>query len=591
MNLKVKTKIMIIFAVMLPALIISLGIWVHSWIFQYTLELVIETKLKTDISIASEISAQKKRNSEISDQILLNPLIKSTFAISEYPTALEHYFTYQEMQATLASIIDSDNSIGALLYKSNGIIYRSNDNFSNITSSEPAFFEKCIEKALSGRGQNVVFSDVGNPFAILYTDKQKDKNKKFIYVVREMRSNKNSFSDSGISVIQIDYTNYQKALLRNISSVGEYSCVVLNDGSVLVHSDNDFVIGTKLDDSITSKISATKTGYFFDRLNQNIIIHIYEEREKISVIHVIPTDNINKSLAPLGWFIWLSLITSFVVLILMLWRFSSTLFKPVQQLTIKMKRFGNGERDVRVNNCRNDEIGTLEKQFNHMADDINLYMEQVNIQHQKQTNLELKVLENQINPHFLYNTLDLINWRLRRAGQDEIAGMVTSLAQFFRIGLHGGAEYISLEKEIEHAQLYLSICRTRYGGGFGYKFNVDESLLKCKVKKLILQPILENAIIHGINGVIKNGNITVEIKKDGTDILMLIIDDGRGIQNDILTHLNNILQQSEISTDDSFGLQNINKRISIAYGNEYGIKIESTEGNGTCVIVRIPSSM
>ena len=198
--------------------------------------------------------------------------------------------------------------------------------------------------------------------------------------------------------------------------------------------------------------------------------------------------------------------------------------------------------------------------------------------------LELMALQAQINPHFLYNTLDSIAWMCERGKNADAVQMVHALARLFRISISRGHELIPIEKELQHAEAYLQIQKYRYKNQFTYHFTVDESCLHCLCNKITLQPIIENAIVHGLDLMVDSGHIEITVKPDGDDILLIVADDGIGMEPEQVA----ALLQNEPSDRTGIGVKNVNDRLRIYFGADYGISIESAPYEGTTVTIRTP---
>ena len=197
---------------------------------------------------------------------------------------------------------------------------------------------------------------------------------------------------------------------------------------------------------------------------------------------------------------------------------------------------------------------------------------------------ELTALQLQINPHFLYNTLDSIAWMCERGKNADAVQMVHALARLFRISISRGHELIPIEKELQHAEAYLQIQKYRYKNQFTYHFTVDESCLHCLCNKITLQPIIENAIVHGLDLMVDSGHIEITVKPDGDDILLIVADDGIGMEPEQVA----ALLQNEPSDRTGIGVKNVNDRLRIYFGADYGISIESAPYEGTTVTIRTP---
>jgi two-component system, sensor histidine kinase YesM len=266
------------------------------------------------------------------------------------------------------------------------------------------------------------------------------------------------------------------------------------------------------------------------------------------------------------------------------------LTKPITELQHSMQRASeNLNTNVRVHT--QDEIGHLGEAFNQMLARIRQLVEQ-NVQEQKKLRrTEMIALQEQIKPHFIYNTLDLIIGLLETQRNEEVVTMVEALGAFFRISLSHGHEYISIREEIEHVRNYLYIQRFRHGDKYDYAIDVCDDILINKTIKLILQPLVENAIYHGVRELDKLGGLII-IRGYGINdhIYFEVIDDGKGMPAELVGEIRQCL--GGFSTPESetkfFGLRNVHERIVLAFGKEYGLAVESELGKGTKIIVKLP---
>ena len=197
---------------------------------------------------------------------------------------------------------------------------------------------------------------------------------------------------------------------------------------------------------------------------------------------------------------------------------------------------------------------------------------------------ELRALQAQINPHFLYNTLDSIAWMCEEGRTKDAVEMVNALARLFRISISKGHELIPIEKEVEHARSYLKIQNFRYKNQFTYSFEVEEECLPYYCNKITLQPIIENAIYHGLNRMIDEGQIIVRIFSEGDSVVFTVEDNGVGMSEE---QCRSILK-SEPGDNTGIGIKNVNDRIRIYFGEQYGLRIESEQDVGTKVIITMP---
>lgn len=282
----------------------------------------------------------------------------------------------------------------------------------------------------------------------------------------------------------------------------------------------------------------------------------------------------------------ISLITGFsclslcLILTLLLGR---RLANPISRLNDAMDKVKSGDFTVHVSTNRKDELGKLTENFNHMTADLKEYVERL-IQRQKDLNdTRLSLYQTQLNPHFLYNTLDSIKWSAKIHQIDEIASMAGNLASILRKSISGN-QFIPLKNELETVENYVSIQRIRFSGKFVYEAEIPPQLEDCIVPKLLLQPLVENAILHGLADR-EAGSILIYADQVGPNIHICVTDDGCGMNQDVIDWLN----ASEIAEKEGhLGLYNINNIIKLYYGSEYGLTANVDPGIGTTVTVVLP---
>ena len=267
------------------------------------------------------------------------------------------------------------------------------------------------------------------------------------------------------------------------------------------------------------------------------------------------------------------------------WILSRMLSRPLRGLASAMERF---ERDADHFSYRpvrgTREVRELSQSFGHMVLRIQQLMSTVRQEEINLRKTELKALQAQINPHFLYNTLDSIAWMCERGRNADAVNMVHALARLFRISISRGHELIPIAKEIEHAESYLQIQKYRYKNQFTYEFDVDPECLDYYCNKITLQPIIENSINHGLDLLVEEGRIQVEVLQDGEDILFRVRDNGVGMSQE---QVDAILEQDP-EDRTGIGIRNVNDRLRIYFGAPYGLNITSELDVGTCVEIRMP---
>jgi two-component system, sensor histidine kinase YesM len=281
--------------------------------------------------------------------------------------------------------------------------------------------------------------------------------------------------------------------------------------------------------------------------------------------------------------ILVALITSVIVSALA-YLISYSLTRRIRTLANRMHSIDGIEVEAVLAVDGQDELGQLQKSYNAMLNRIHTLIKEEHRLGQEVKSSELKALQAQINPHFLYNTLDLIHWRAMNRGVPEINDVVQALARYYKLGLSGGLDMVSLSSEIEHAQIYIKIQNERFSNLISLEVDVQSETLNCKVLKLLLQPLVENSILHGImEKRAMKGMIKISSCLDDGMLKITVDDDGVGMSNEQIAGLLDTSSKSE-----HYGIKNINERMKLLYGQEYGLQYQSKIGKGTIVVITSP---
>lgn len=271
----------------------------------------------------------------------------------------------------------------------------------------------------------------------------------------------------------------------------------------------------------------------------------------------------------------------FIIVVLGL-LFSRVFTRKIEELTRNMDQVNHGSREVTVYSDSSDEIGIMVNSFRKMMDEINRLIDEVYVNKIALKEYELKALQAQINPHFLYNTLSMMNWMAIRSNQMDISKVTLALSTFYRTALSKGEDVVTVENCIQNTKAYLEIQLVMHDHGFTVDWEIDPTIKNEKMPKLLLQPIVENAIEHGIDEKEegdKNLSLSFHGKEDVVEII--VRDNGKGMEQEKAEKL--VTYQAK-----GYGLKNVNDRIHLLYGTEYGIRIFSEPGVGTTVVMRFP---
>lgn len=267
---------------------------------------------------------------------------------------------------------------------------------------------------------------------------------------------------------------------------------------------------------------------------------------------------------------------------------SKSLTDRIHRLSEQMVEVQRGKLDIVSEDDSQDELGQLSKSFNYMLEQLRHFFKKTYEAGQEIKSAELKALQAQINPHFLYNTLDMINWKAMDKKAPEITEISQALAKFYKLSLSKGKDIISLRDELNHVSQYIKIQNMRYENKIEYHVEVDEEILECRLPKIILQPLVENAIMHGIfRGEVSDGRIVVSCWLEDSDLVLEVTDNGMGMSQE---EIDAVLSFGNTGESHGYGVKNIHDRIRLLYGSEYGLTYMSEIGKGTTVIIRIPAN-
>lgn len=326
----------------------------------------------------------------------------------------------------------------------------------------------------------------------------------------------------------------------------------------------------------------------------NFIVYTTSPTTGWKIIGTVPLQEIVEDANDIRQLIIVSVILSILFTITLYFFITARLTRPIQILKKKMRQAANGNLEAKVKSTGQDEITDLGNSFNLMLEKIKNLLNQSLREKELIQKAELRTLQAQINPHFLYNTLDSVIWMAEAGKNDQVIKLVQAFSQFFRTSLNKGRDWISVKSEIDHIRNYLVIQQMRYSDILDYEIDIEPELLPHATLKMTLQPLVENALYHGIKNKRGKGLIRIRGQIVEYDILLIVEDNGIGMNLDRLTAIREELEQTRISENEAteqargFGLYNVHQRIRLYFGERYGIEIESEEGVGTILTVRIP---
>ncbi len=387
-----------------------------------------------------------------------------------------------------------------------------------------------------------------------------------VSICREIKSDDNIHL--GIVIIDVSYKFIEDYI--NGLSLGKdgYVYILSADGTIIYHPDKNVLENMSIPDSDKATMYSTSV------LDSDWTLYGVVSRENLKLLQ----DNLLRTL-----FIAIAVTILFSIIIGSV--ISHFLSSPIIELTKIMMKADETWEHIEIKSSRVNEVNSLAKEYNHLIDRIKLLTENIAKKESLRREFEIKALQSQINPHFLYNTLDTILWLAELNQSKEVVKVTSALGKMLRISLRLGKDFIPLEVELEHTISYLNIQKVRYEELLQYSITGDNSLLDMYVPKLIIQPIVENAIYHGIRGKKARGHIDINYRLENEFLIIDIIDDGIGFD---------VEKKDAKSSDEQrnisggIGMNNVLSRIKILCGEKYGFEIDSKVGKGTKISLKLP---
>ena len=375
-----------------------------------------------------------------------------------------------------------------------------------------------------------------------------------------------------------------QGLLEPLTETDEIYLIDRN-GKILASSVTE-TIGSLITTRIPQKSLESRTQFEFERDDIAKIGNMQNGKFDTRILVVSDKETVLKGAkSVLRRMVLLIFCSAGLVLVCIIW-YTKWMTERVQRVVYAAKRLGQGEFDYRLERMGEDEIGQIGAAFNQLSDQIQKLIRENYEKKIKIQTSELNLMQEQINPHFLYNALAVISALAMREGGKQTMHAVKNLSNFYRISLNKGKQVLSIQEEIELLQSYLKIQQMRFGDGVQVEYDIERETLPLRTIKLLLQPLVENAIHHARK---EEGtlHIQVRVRRKEENVLFEVSDDGCGIPAEKLVYLRRSLKRSE----EGYGLRNVENRVHLAYGEEYGVMVESEEGRGTMVSVKIPANI
>jgi two-component system sensor histidine kinase YesM len=570
-DLGLRKKLLIIFIslITIPVSIIAIrsygvsSIIIESKTNQYSHDLLFQ--------ITKMVESRLAKIEDISFNVGMNPEVQellSTVGMRK----MDPYDANQartRIEAVLSSQVLYNQEINSIFVVSfNGYVYELN-------KTKQAY-------GLLGENSDIIRAKKGS--VVWFGGSSKNRNIVLMRMINSIRTQQ----PIGYLVIYVD-ERYLFDLLSGIHSIENGSIFLVDRDGEIVSAADKKLLGNR---PSLDRLDAKTEAYTFSRQKVDGITQYVASSEPMNngwkVVTTVPVMIYQSEIDSLRNSTSLFTLALLIVSVFGAWGLSLNISKPISRLSSVMVRFGEGDFSSRGSVGGKDETGRLSETFNQMADNINILVQKVYDEQRMKRDAELKSLQMQINPHFLYNTLESVNWMARAGRTEDVCVMVTSLGDLMRSSINS-RDYVCLEEEIASLRHYLQIQKYRYGDKLETSIRIAADTEKMYVPKLIIQPLIENAIYHGIEPILDGGIIEVNSSIKNDDLRINIIDNGVGMTKEVIEHALNSDRKDNASSNESIGINNVVKRIKTLFGNRYGMEIQSELGYGTQISILLPA--
>ena len=479
-------------------------------------------------------------------------------------------------------LLDSDICNIALYSKEKNFFYITSNGDSSKNIQRHSLFDSAASEMAAKLFEN---NSLTSPF--VFTDNTIFEKGRNVYGVVNGIKDPDTQKYIGAIVIVYDTKGIYKLYHKYAKDLKGYIVALTDNGTVLYDSSERYYGGEypyfKL---LSNTLDTMSTQKFEEKSLVNLTTTPFYD---ITTAGIIPESNFYESTKLVRR--TLLIVTLILIAVsIMLTYFGILIFsRRTRTITAAMQQVQNGDLSIRIPiDKKEDELAQIGLSFNTMCSNLDEYIKKVYLLEIRQKKAELTALQSQVNPHFLYNTLEVIRIMAVKRGAADVGNAIYIMATLFRNTVKKKT-IISITDEIEQCELYLKLFSLRYEGTFTFSVDLEDAILNFGIPKFSLQPIIENYIVHGIKHESTGNSISIKGFRQEEDIIFIVRDNGKGIEKENLNALERALQNSEVSPSTSIGLTNVNDRLKIIYGDQYGIHIESEIDVGTAVFIKIPA--
>lgn len=419
-----------------------------------------------------------------------------------------------------------------------------------------------------------------------------DPSYRYYWVVslsRAVELTSNGTSTLGVLLVDMNYNSIEQILKKaNVGNSSEYVYLIDGKGEIIYHP-RQKLIYTDLYQENNIEAAGYEDGSTEEIFQgeKRLVTVKTVSYTRWKIVSVVPMSSFDMGMTGTKYFVIMLVTVSMLAVILLNQLVSASIAMPLKKLNNSVKEWETGNMNPSIYIGGSMEVEHLGCTLRSTVEQIRQLMQDIVVEQEEKRKSELDALQSQINPHFLYNTLDSIVWMIEGERYEDAVFMITQLASLFRISLSRGKTVISVEDELKHARNYMNIQKVRYKNIFEVRFDIDPEILQCCTVKLVVQPLLENAIYYGVECMDGDGEIDVNGYRREDDIYIEVRDNGLGIPEDEVEQL--LKENNRVHKRGSgVGLLNVHNRIRLRFGEEYGLEIESEPDEGTTVRIHLP---
>ncbi|WP_297631008.1 sensor histidine kinase [uncultured Clostridium sp.] len=543
--------------------------------FRYTKEIeekVSENNVQVLEQINLNLDNYLRKMMRVSDTVYYRGIKKKDLAKENID--LEMSLLYEENKESLVSIcLFSEEGEGIASYPLR-------DLKKDIGARGSKWFQEAINKK-----ENFHFS---TPHIQNLYEYHQNKYNWVVSLSRSVEITRDGQVDQGVLLVDMNFLGIERIFSKNKTSKNSYTYLTNKDGEIIYHPRQQLIY-SDLEKENNLKVAEYDDGVHKEKfLNEERITTVKTAGYTgWKIINVTPMKDIISGHREIKvFFAFIIFFTLFLLIIINIF-VSQKIAYPIKRLEKSVRRLERDIKDIDIQIQGSSEVKHLGKAIKSMAKQMNILMDNIVVEQEAKRKNELNALQAQINPHFLYNTLDSIIWMVEKENYEDSIIMVGALAKFFRISLSKGKNIITIKNELEHAKNYLTIQKIRYKNKFSYKFKIEEEVKNLGSIKLIVQPLIENAIFHGMEDMDGDGEILIHGYKKENDVYIDVVDNGMGMLDEVRESLLTSYSK-EKGKGSGIGLKNVNERIKLYFGEEYGLEIYSELDEGTTVRIHMP---